>query len=130
MSNELKTKSENFLFFISGEKVLALKITTDWNNCQAFIYDLADGKITKYENKDYPSNERAFFSHFMAMPINGKYKAVVVENSREFYKWKLISQKTGLMFCKLVEELEESGNDADICPKWKSFVENLVSTIE
>lgn len=130
MSNELKTKSENFLFFISGEKVLAMKITSSWNKCQAFIYDLKDGKITMYEDKDYPSIERAFFAQFMAIPINRSYNAASIENHKEFNKWTLISQKSGLMFCILVDELERSSNDAIVCPKWKSFVETHCSTAE
>lgn len=47
------------------DKILALKITKEWNTCEAFIYNIDNHIVTHFKDNGYPSYERSFFARFL-----------------------------------------------------------------
>ena len=55
----------NYLMFGYDDKILALKITKEWNTCEAFIYNMDNHNVTYFKDNGYPSYERSFFASFL-----------------------------------------------------------------
>jgi hypothetical protein len=116
-------KTKEFLYFIDRNegKVLAIKVTEQWKDCQIFIYDMKSGKVDVYEDKGIGSEERRFFAEFI--PNIDSVKTKMIGNEKKILTWEWLDRPSPEMWMSINDAIEEKANAAKMSTTWKDTFE-------
>jgi hypothetical protein len=116
-------KTKDFLYFIEKDekKVLAIKVTSEWDSCQAFIYDMESKKVDVYEHVQDHSFEKSFFTSFL--PDMDSVKTKMKGNELKKFSWKWHDYSLVQNNFSLINNIKEKANEVKISTVWKDTFE-------
>jgi len=113
-------KTENFLFFIKENEVVAVKIAAKRNDSQAFIYRINSQKIEK-SHSGSDSTGKEFLSKF-TVPNEKEGISIVSESGCEY--WRFIDYLKAKEFHEFMDQLKKVSNEEECEETWRNSMED------
>ena len=101
---------DDFKFYISDNKLLALKKEGEWSNCLALVFDFVSNDFNIIKDEGYNSYGRVFFSAFNGQKVVKTIQIELFDNkdkSPQYTCWKELETSAALLFPSFKDKLEE-----------------------